>query len=207
MKNLLKMHAKALCNITFIPPNDEIKKVETATKPIHEGNIFLYCEECVISFSCPKSLHEHNLSVHEQKKPYKCNNCGYNFASTSYLQRHISAIHAGMSSNDQKLKKRKELGNVEGEEASKIRKISCSFCGKTFPKNQNLIIHVNTIHEKKKPFKCDTCGKSFGTNQRLGSHIDSVHSENKKQFPCSVCGKTYSRKDKLTSHFKTTLKT
>ena len=172
---------------------------------VHERNMLLQCEECAVSFSSQKSLYEHNLLLHEKKKPYKCNVCGYNFASTSYLQRHIAAIHEGKKSNNDatNLKKRKELENVEIEEASRMKKNSCSYCGKTFPKNQNLITHVITIHEKKKPFKCDTCGDCFGTNQRLGSHINSVHAKIKKQYPCSICDKKYCRKDRLSTHLKT----
>ena len=89
-----------------------------------------------------------------------------------------------MEKNPKKEKKQKM--QTEGDEESKLRKNSCSDCGKNFKRNRNLITHVITIYEKKKPFKCDTCGDCFGTKQRLGSHINSVHAKIKKQT-ISMC--------------------
>ena len=59
---------------------------------------------------------------------------------------------------------------------------------------------METVHEKKKPFKCSTCDKCFSQSHLLNRHIETVHEG--KLFECSICVsvKRFSRKDKLKKH-------
>ena len=180
--------------------NDQISSV-------HEGKKPYRCDNCEISFSSRNDLLGHNLSVHKKKKPYKCETCTYDFSTKTHLYNHIAAIHQGQESNDKapNLKKRKASENVEGEEESRLRKISCHLCDKSFARNQNLVYHVATVHEEKKPFKCDKCGNCFGTKQNMESHIKVMHEKIKikKEVPCPICNQILSRKDALAKHLRT----
>ena len=35
--------------------------------------------------------------------------------------------------------------------------------------------HMESVHEKKKPYKCDICDANFTEKQGMVSHIQSVH--------------------------------
>ena len=35
--------------------------------------------------------------------------------------------------------------------------------------------HINTVHEKQKPFKCQICAKKFGQNKTLKQQISVIH--------------------------------
>ena len=36
-------------------------------------------------------------------------------------------------------------------------------------------MHINVVHERKKPHKCTICEYSFITEGNLNSHIDTIH--------------------------------
>ena len=66
-----------------------------------------------------KVLHQHIKEVHEKKK-YKCQYCGFEFAKSGHLSRHMK-IH-------------------EDEETKSKNKLNCDFCDKTFTRKDALII-------------------------------------------------------------------
>ena len=84
---------------------------------------------------------------------------------------------------DQKLTKPGNLDmeqqKIEKEDCQKELVISkskqCSDCGSTFSSQSNLRLHVDAVHEKKKPFLCSECGDSFSTQNNLKRHITAVH--------------------------------
>ena len=51
----------------------------------------------------------------------------------------------------------------------------CSDCGSTFSTQSNLRLHVDAVHEKKRPYLCSECGDSFSTQNNLKRHISTVH--------------------------------
>ena len=52
----------------------------------------------------------------------------------------------------------------------KIKKINCEKCGKNFSKEFNLKVHIQTVHEKEKAFICQICERGFGKLQHLKRH-------------------------------------
>ena len=84
---------------------------------------------------------------------------------------------------DQKLTKPENLNmeqqKIEKEDCQKELVIStskqCSDCGSTFSSQSNLRLHVDAVHEKKKPYLCSECGDSFSTQNNLKRHISTVH--------------------------------
>ena len=39
----------------------------------------------------------------------------------------------------------------------KNKAVNCEICGKSFSRQANLILHMASIHDEKRPFKCDIC--------------------------------------------------
>ena len=62
-----------------------------------------------------------------------------------------------------------------------------------------LIQHVSTTHEKKKPFKCDICDYICSQKSDMKRHVKSVH-EGKRPFKCDICNASFAQKEKLKSH-------
>ena len=48
---------------------------------------------------------------------------------------------------------------------------------KLFQKKEHQNMHIESIHEGKKPFKCNECGKAFSCKGNLNGHIEKVHEE------------------------------
>ena len=59
---------------------------------VHEGKKPFKCNECDAAFSVKRSLKMHIESVHEGKKPFACKFCDASFGQKGNLKRHL-AIH------------------------------------------------------------------------------------------------------------------
>ena len=75
----------------------------------------------------------------------------------------------------------------------------CSTCLKRLSRKDQLKLHIESVHEKKKILECTSCMKRFSRMDHLKLHIACVH-DKKKEFMCLICEKGFSRKDKLKYH-------
>ena len=68
-------------------------------------------------------------------------------------------------------------------------KLKCKKCDYSCPKGQeaNLKIHVERVHENKKPFECDECEKAYGQNRELKNHKKTAHPTDPFEFECPIC--------------------
>ena len=66
----------------------------------------------------------------------------------------------------------------------------CSSCDLSFKTKQELAIHIESDHEKRKGHNCLDCLKNFKEKKLLESHIESDHK--KKTFECDKCNSTNS---------------
>ena len=62
-----------------------------------------------------------------------------------------------------------------------------------------MTFHIDTVHEKKKPFLCNSCDASFAARGNLNKHVATVH-EKKKSFKCNTCNVTFAHKQSLERH-------
>ena len=53
--------------------------------------------------------------------------------------------------------------------------VKCHLCDKTYSVNTALKMHIEAVHEKKRPFACDICSERFGQKAHLVTHIKGKH--------------------------------
>ena len=71
--------------------------MKTHVKSVHEGKKPFKCDICDYIFSLKGNLNQHAASVHKGKKPFKCNICDATFSKKGLMKRHFSKIHEGKS--------------------------------------------------------------------------------------------------------------
>jgi hypothetical protein len=77
----------------------------------------------------------------------------------------------------------------------KLYKCSIEGCGKVYKSKENLMFHVQNIHEKIKPFKCSFCNAEFShRNGKAYINLGKTYHERKKHtgvmpYKCNIDGK------------------
>ncbi|OCT75289.1 hypothetical protein XELAEV_18030466mg [Xenopus laevis] len=137
-----------------------------------EGKPFK-CHECGMDFADEPSLQFHQM-MHAEDRPFQCNQCGRKFSLRSSLSNHER--------------------NQSCEQPFR-----CKECGKIFSRKSSLHSHQK-IHTGERPFICMECGKSFYENSDLRKHQKSHTGE--KPFSCPQCGRKFSLVCNLHKHRK-----
>ena len=68
-------------------------------------------------------MNRHIASVHEGKKPFKCDTCDARFALMHHLKSHIASVH-------------------------EKKRFNCAKCDASFTQKGHLNIHIKTVHEE-----------------------------------------------------------
>ncbi|AET38513.1 Pzf1p Ecym_2817 [Eremothecium cymbalariae DBVPG len=148
-----------------------LSSVLSTSSSCRRKNYFCDYEGCDKSFNRPSLLTEHQVSVHQGIKPYKCTECDRAFVKKSHLERHF------FSHSDKK-------------------PFSCSKCGKGVTTRQQLARHEIT-HTKSFVCTWEGCNQAFYKHPQLRSHVLSVH---EKTLTCGHCSKTFQRPYRLKNH-------
>ena len=145
--------------------------LSTHTKPF-------MCELCEKPFSVQTLLQTHKIRVHQDESvaKYKCHHCGMLFINLTQCQCHVNAIH------------NKDYSN------------KCGTCGKAFPSDKLLQVHVKVVHAEK-TFQCHLCSSAFGMKTQLNQHIRTVHIK-QVTYPCSVCKERFPNMPEVYAHKK-----
>ena len=141
--------------------------------------------------------------IHERKKPFECEHCGYSFGSRIHLEVHIGAIHEGKKPYqcdicDKRFSRKHHLSTHTASVHEGKKPFECVHCGHSFFDKKDLRRHVESLHEGKRPFKCEICQQAkFGKNCELKMHISRVHDNPKR---CSICNLDFSKRNLLRNH-------
>ena len=137
-----------------------------------------YCNICQKSFSSPINLTNHNLAIHEQIFPFKCDypGCHKKYSTENRLKFH-KKIH---------------FNN---------KPFLCDICDKSFISRADLRIHIQ-FHREDRPFKCSLCSKAYKTNEHLKEHFQIKHL-GIKNYHCNYCSKSFGKSSALKAHIKT----
>ena len=90
---------------------------------------------------------------------------------------------------------------IKMDKKKKAKLFKCDDCGKTFPRNLDVKIHIDGVHLKLKNFHCHVvgCSKSFAVKSSLQRHIKIVH-EKMKPYSCPDCDSPFSTGHQLKLH-------
>ena len=169
---------------------------------IHSGVQPYHCKICDKRFNFNHSLKLHLLR-HKGERPHKCKLCNKAYMTASHLKNHVEALHG------------------------KTRRFQCPVCGKSFPYDNSLKMHL-MLHTGTRPFLCCICNKGFVSNSALlvhkASHADGKphecdtchkryktpmllrahrrrHTSDGTRFMCDICGNTFMYQSNLAAHY------
>lgn len=166
----------------------------------HARKINYACQECDgMRFSLVTTYNWH-LSLHDPRRPLKCNFCSIRYCFPNSIRNHENKFHG----TDHKVAKwKKTVKNVQCETCGKLfmshwhaqehhmrvheKKImsQCKICDKTFVNNANLKRHM-VVHTDERPYECDVCGTRYRTSTERNKHVLTDH-EHKVGYRCSKC--------------------
>ena len=179
----------------------------------NESKDTLLCPICGKHFCNQRSKQRHIQTIHEGKKPYRCDPCRVNFSQKGHLNEHIYRIHEKI--NRSKSHQHELYSCIECDykcySNSKLSKhkwsvhkgkfFSCSLCDAAYTTQQNLVIHTKAAHEGKR-FSCHMCDSTFTQKHSLKEHIEYAHERKEEVFKCNNCMSEYASQGKLNAHIR-----
>ena len=181
------------CGILILEKSLEIHKeaMHGETSTILES-----CTECGKKLKA-RSMGSHIKKVHTNKFLFPCPHCTKYFPTKQDLQRHVSRVHeaaqvvncpwCGRVTKDLERHLHNNQCNVPEHEKTKLPRISCHSCSKTFVKDVNLKRHNKIVHEKKKPYRCSYCVYKTSTGFNLRMHVKRIHERRPLKEICPFC--------------------
>jgi len=127
------------------------------------------CSSCSFRTPIRSKLELHQVS-HSESRPWICPHCGQAFKLAKQLRVH-SATH--------KTEGEKKLKNVAGGS------LCCHLCHAQFTMTRHLRHHIDSVHNKMKPFLCNYCGYSASSRSGLKLHLRKHTGD--KPFGCPDC--------------------
>lgn len=178
----------------------------SATSTTRSKAYFCDYEGCNKAFTRPSLLTEHQASVHQGRKPFRCQQCDRSFSKKSHLERHIYAhsdqkpLHCSYC--DKGFTTRQQLRR---HEITHTKSFACPYtdCNEAFYKHPQLRSHILAVHEKK--LTCKICGKNFQRPYRLHNHVAKHHNpevENPYQCSFASCAKNFKTWSQLQTHVR-----
>ena len=129
------------------------------------------------AYTCKFQL---KTTLDEKEERYNCTLCEASFIAKSSLVSHHSVVH-----------------DFEGDKSQE-----CPLCNIKFSAYGKLQIHLNTVHEGKKPWNCLECDYATTKRYNLKSHIESVHQgiKKEKKWKCTDCDYASAKRFDLKKH-------
>ncbi|KAK3932260.1 Gastrula zinc finger protein XlCGF26.1 [Frankliniella fusca] len=169
--------------LTFTCPECSIeletwKRMKGHLWKLHSVDMELYsCDQCGYKTPSLSNLNNIHSKIHGTEKPFLCDTCGKGFKTTKQLRNH-KIIHV-----------RKD-GPLE----------TCEICCRTFGSNRMLRNHINTVHNKVRPYMCSECGHTAANRSSLKMHLRQHTGD--RPYGCDQCDYTTADHNSLRRHKK-----
>ena len=115
--------------------------------------------------------------MHTHQNLHRCTICDERFPKFTQLRTHRRHVHS--------------LGLTE-------KKHTCKICNAKFVHPNEVVKHVEIVHELKREHLCEVCGDKFHRVSALNLH-KRKHT-NERPYSCKVCRKTFARPDDCKKH-------
>lgn len=152
------------------------------------------CGVCIKTFTNAHYLKKHIHEVHNNKKPYICNDCGSEETNKFSLKAHLKQKHSSVSPN-----------------VTTTERFLCNVCSHTFKTKQYLKMHIKVAHEDEanRNIPCSICAKVFTllsivNHERICKLSDKEKEEFKAKYrvSCNDCDIQFSSEPKLRRHLQ-----
>ena len=145
---------------------------------MHRDNWDCIYKNCSQKCSSPKSLKRHVLTQHLEYFLHFCKYCKYGSNDKTSTINHMVANHTHQ----------------------KLYECSSEECNKTFSSKGSLLKHEEYCGEGKK-YECSYCGRKFKREENMLHHT-KIHTGELKKIECSDCGSSYESKSAFDNHLK-----
>ncbi|XP_053960055.1 zinc finger protein weckle-like [Anastrepha ludens] len=171
-------------------------------KFVHEDIRPFICEECGEGTRTETTLREHML-IHTDLAPFECEICKKGFKNESRLKNHME-IHSSSKHicRECGLQLNSRVTfNRHMLVHSDIMRHKCDYCGRAFKRAKTLKNHL-ILHSGLKPYTCDFCDRTFATGANCRTHKRKSHPEELATLEASG-EKTYTKNIPRLSVLKT----
>ncbi|XP_053958856.1 zinc finger protein 91-like [Anastrepha ludens] len=176
--------------------------VSTHIKFVHEDIRPFICEECGKGTRTETTLREHML-IHTDLAPFECEICKKGFKNQARLKNHMQ-IHSSSKHICRECGLQlntRETLNRHMLVHSDIMRHKCDYCGRAFKRAKTLKNHL-ILHSGLKPYTCDFCDRTFATGANCRTHKRKSHPEELAALEASG-EKTYTKNIPRLSVLKT----
>ncbi|KAG5666876.1 hypothetical protein PVAND_014884 [Polypedilum vanderplanki] len=211
-------------SLNFIQPNPDIFVSDQKPRKIKRNpDLHFDCFHCGKRFKSKYSIIWH-MKVHMETMPYNCTICGKGFSyersfkqhelshakkltceiCQKQLKPHAMYYHMKFKHSNERThqcplcdKTFKTKDNITRHIMRHKPNFNCEFCGKKFPENSRLQIHLR-FHTNPDEFHCKICNKTF---EHIDKHVQRLHVKNRERvFKCSYCVYASDSKQTITRH-------
>uniref|UniRef100_A0A0A1XAR1 Zinc finger protein weckle n=1 Tax=Zeugodacus cucurbitae TaxID=28588 RepID=A0A0A1XAR1_ZEUCU len=167
-------------------------------RPLAEKRIYP-CPQCDRKFQTKDYVFRHVKFVHEEIRPFICEECGEGTHNETTLREHMLK-HTDYAPFECEVCKKgfKSQTRLKNHmEMHSAHKHICSECGLELNSRVTLNRHM-LVHSDEMRHKCDYCGREFKRAKTLKTHL-ILHS-GLKPYSCDFCDKTFANGSNCRTH-------
>ncbi|XP_039951869.1 zinc finger protein 2-like [Bactrocera tryoni] len=185
------------CSRTF-KSKFNLKRHLKIHRPVAEKKIYP-CPQCDRKFQTKDYVFRHIKFVHEEIRPFICEECGEGTHTETTLREHMLK-HTDYAPFECEICKKgfKTQARLKNHmEMHSEHKHICSECGLELNSRITLNRHM-LVHSDEMRHKCDYCGREFKRAKTLKTHL-ILHS-GLKPYSCGFCDKTFASGSNCRTH-------